>query len=450
MGIARMLGSFVAETAYEDLPASVVATMKGRILDFLGTAFDSYARHPMTAVIRVLQGYGAKQEATVIGAGVRLPCGWAAMVNSAYHNQGDGSRFAGVHPSCVVIPAALAAAETRGGVSGKELILASVLGSEVILRLGAAMYPSTHNRGFSPTTVQGPIGAAAAVAKILRLEGVAIADALSLSALMGHGLQAADRAPYPAFSFQTGRASEAGVLCALAVQAGLKGSDEILEEGFIPAFSDSYRPEDVGRDLGRTYALEQTYIKYHYGCRHMHGPIDAALQIRNAHHLNWQEIDQIKVKTYSTALAVCNIHHPQNGRQAEYTIEFGVPLALVYGYSRADRFCDAVLNEAPIRELMGRITVEVDPELDRLFPGLRASVVEITTKGGRRLVHRQDYAKGEPENPVSSQELEAKFQGLASGTLSEQRRTQIVALLNRLESVGDTAGLFPLLQSDHP
>ena len=177
MGIATILGSWVHRTSYEDLPSDVVTVAKERILDFLGTAFDSYTRYPLTPVIKILQAYSAKEEATVIGEGVKLPCGSAAMVNSAY-NISDGSRYTGAHPACVVVPPALAAAELRQPVSGKELILAIVLGYEVMLRIGRAMYPSSHNRGFSPTTIHGPMGAAAAVGKILNSDEETLAHSI--------------------------------------------------------------------------------------------------------------------------------------------------------------------------------------------------------------------------------------------------------------------------------
>ena len=242
MGIASILGSYVYKASYKGLPENVVIDTKRRIIDFLATAFDSYYRAPMEPVIQVLKAYNAKEEATVIGDGVKLPCGFAAMVNSAYTMSiSDGYRFTGGHPGCVVIPAALAVSEARSStkvVSGNELILAIVLGYEVMFRIGQAMYPSVHKRGFSPTTVQGTMGAATAASKLLGLDEESTINALSIASLMSHGLQAAGSAPHPLFSFQVGRASEAGVLCALVAQAGLKGSDEILEKGFFPAFSD--------------------------------------------------------------------------------------------------------------------------------------------------------------------------------------------------------------------
>jgi len=449
MGAASILGRFVHNTSYDDLPEKAVTLAKERILDFLGTAFDSYRRYPMTSVIRILQAYQGREEATVIGEGVKLPFPLAAMVNSAY-NISDGSRFAGAHPACVVVPAVLAAAEVRGAkepVSGKDLILAVVLGYEVMLRIGRAMYPSSHNRGFSPTTIHGPMGAAAAVSKILDFDEESIIQAISIASLMGHGLQAADRAPYPTFSFQTGRAAEAGVLCALVAKGGLKGNDEILEEGFYPAFSDEYHLGLITQDLGKDYAITQTYIKLHGGCRHMHAPIDAALYLRETHNLNWEEIDRVNVKTYSTALAVCNIKEPQTGRQAEYTIQFSVPVALIYGDVSPDRFTDSVLRDERVQGLMRKMNVELEPSLDKEYPVKRTAIVEIVTKGGKRFTHRLDFAKGEPENPLSPSELEEKFHFMSSRVLDEKTRHEMIALCKRLEAVENIAGLFPLLKA---
>jgi len=294
MGIARMLGSYVYNASYDDLPQDVVDCTKDRILDFVGTAFNQYWRYPATPVIKVLKAYGGKEEATVIGEGIKLPCGFAAMVNS-YYDISDGSRFAGGHPACITIPAALTVAETRcstKAVSGKELILAIVLAYEVSLRIGQAMYPSVHKRGFQPTTVRGPMGVAAATSKILGLDEESTISAISIAALMGGGLQAAGLASTPLMSFQIGRFAEDGILSALVAQAGLrttepmfKGSDEILEEGFFRAFSDEYNLDEIGKDLGRSYAIAKTYLKIHHCCRHMHAPIDAALYIKNKYNI---------------------------------------------------------------------------------------------------------------------------------------------------------------------
>lgn len=130
MGLAGMLGSYVYELSFSDLPQNIVPAIEVRILDFLGTAFDCLKRYPLTPVIKVLKTLSTKKEATVIGEGVKLPCSLAAMVNCHY-GLSDGSRFAGLHPANVVVPAALAVAETQSSktpVSGRDLMLAIALG----------------------------------------------------------------------------------------------------------------------------------------------------------------------------------------------------------------------------------------------------------------------------------------------------------------------------------
>jgi len=257
MGVASILGSYVAKASYEDLPQDVITATKERTLDYLGTAFDTYRKSPKDMVVRVLKTYGGQQESTVIGEGIKLPCAFAAMINSAY-NLSDGSRFSGQHLAVCVVPAALAASEARCStktVNGRELILAIVLGYEVMLRIGQSMHPSAHIRGFHPTVIHGTFGAAAAVSKILGLDEESTKNAISIAGTMSNGVQAAARAPRPLIDLQTGRAAESGVLSALVAREGLKGSDDILEKGFFPAFSDEYNLDIIEKNLGQDHAV---------------------------------------------------------------------------------------------------------------------------------------------------------------------------------------------------
>jgi len=448
MGIASILGSYVYKASYDDLPQNVITGTKDRLLDFLGCALDSSRRMSMEPVIRVLKAYGGKEEATVIGERVKLPCSFATMVNSHYGLLQDGSRFASQHQGVIIIPAALAVSEARcstKAVSGKELILAIVLGYEVMLRIGIAMYPSALMRGFSPTTIHGPMGAVAAASKLLGLDEESTINALSIASLMGSGFQVTDRAPHPLFSFQCGRASEAGVLCALAAQAGLKGSDEILEEGFFPAFSNEYHLDVIEKDLGKDYMLpRKTYLKFHAGCRVLHIPIDAALYMKNSHNIGWEDIEQVKIKIGAVPLTF-DIENPKTGRQAEYSIAFGVSVAFIYGDASIDRFTDSTLWDDRVQQLMRKTIVEHDPELDREYPQKRPAIVEITTKSGKVFSHKLDLAKGEPENPLSKSEIENKFNYMASKVVNEETRRKIIDYVNRLETMEDITGLFPLL-----
>ena len=448
MGVANSLGQYVYRTSFDDLPREVIGSTKVRFLDFLGTVFDSYYRWPMGRVLKVLQAYGGKEESTVIGDGVKLPCAFAALLNAAY-NLSDGSRFAGQHPAVEVVPASLAAAEARGGpkpVSGEELILAIVLGYEVMIRIGKAMYPSMPRRGFHPSAIHGTFGAAAAASKMFGLNEKTTINAISISSLLASGLQAAARAPYPTISLQTGRATESGVLAALVAQGGLQGSDDILEEGFFPAFSDEYNLDVIEKDLGHDFAILNTYLKIHSGCRYTHAPVDAVLYMKDYYNIKVEDISQIRIKNNGLAFSVL-IRNPKIEREYIYSAPFAVALALVFGEVSTDRFDDGTVWTEPIQQLLNKTIEEHDPELDKEFPQKRPAILEITTKDGQIYSHRIDLPKGEPENPFSKSEIETKFHKMSYRVVNEETRNKIIDFVNTLENKSDIAELFPLLKA---
>jgi 2-methylcitrate dehydratase PrpD len=228
-------------------------------------------------------------------------------------------------------------------------------------------------------------------------------------------------------------------------QSGIKGSDNILEEAFIPAFSDQYNLEPVTRDLGKDYMIPKTYIKMHAGCRHIHAPIDAALHIINRDGVNWRDIERISVRTYSVALDL-EIEEPKTGQEAKFNIPFGIAVALVHGDAFVDRFTDQELKDRRIQGLMRTVAVEHDPELDLDYPVKRGARVEIATKGGSVFRHTVDLARGEPECPYSRSEIEDKFKHLTSGIVDLDAGQRILEFANRLETAGELCNLFMWLK----
>ena len=446
MGLVNIFGSYVCQTSYDDFPEAVITAIKERIIDFLGVALSGYKFNVHKPALKALEKYRTRNGASVIGEGMKLPCSLAAFMNSILcFDMTDGSRAAALHPGPVVIPAALAAAEVTDKASGKDLMLAIALGYELMIRVGRAMNPSAVKRGFHLTSVVGPLGSAAAVGKIMNLNEACISNALSIAAVSGSGLLDALKAPEPFAQVQIARACHAGILSVLLGQSEIKGSNNILEEAFIPAFSDQYDLEPVTRDLGKDYMIPKTYIKMHAGCRHIHAPIDAALHIINRNDINWRDIEQISVRTYSVALDL-EIEEPKTGDEAKFSIPFGIAVALVHGNAFVDRFTDQNLKDKQIQKLMRTITVEHDPELDRDYPVKRGARVEITTKGGSTFRHTLDLARGEPECPYSKSEIEDKFKYLANGTIDLQAGQRIIESINQLETTGEISSLFTWLK----
>lgn len=447
MSVLRVLGEYVHGASYADLPIESVECAQVRLLDYLGTAFHASCAAPWRPMLKVFSGYARAEEATVIGERVKLPCAWAAMLNT-YPHMSEGSRTSGGHCAWIAMPAALAVAErqsARAALSGRDMLLAIVLAYEVMLRVGEAIYPEVHERGFHPTTVRGPLGSAVIASKLLGLDEEATVQALSIACSMGGGLEAGG-SPWPFYCFQTGRATEAGIWAALAAAEGLKGNERILEEGFLEAFGGRGEPEQIVADLGRRRpAIETTYIKIHFGCRHANAPVDTCLDLMRKHRLGWQEIEAINVTSYPTALSICDRVGARGRDEAIYDMRTMLALAVVHGDASMRRFTEETIASPPVQEVVRRIKLRADPEMEKDFPRKWPSAVEVRTKDGRTLSHTRDLPRGEPEDPFSTQEVEEKFHALASSALNEGTRLELLELIHTLPERDALADLFTLL-----
>jgi 2-methylcitrate dehydratase PrpD len=455
----RTLARHLHRAAPGDLPERVAEATKLRLLDFLGTALHAASMAPLDALLAVYDGAG---EATVIGSSARRSPAVAALLNS-YPHFSEGSRHARGHCAWIAMPAALAAAElqaaraaarhpaTRPPATGRDFLLAIALAYEVMLRVGEVLHPGVHERGFLTTTVRGPLGAAAATAKLLGLDEEATVRALSLAAPLAGGLAGAT-SPWPAYWLQVGRATEAGVRAALAAEAGLKGDERVLEEAFLPAFG-AARPldlSDLAGDLAdgghrdRRWAIEETYLKIHFGCRHTHPPADACLDLLRAHGLSWQDLAALRVRVYPAAFEDCRREPARTAAEAVYDIHAVVAFAAVHGDAGPQRFQDEVLASAPVQEVLGRVTVAADPELGRDYPRLWPAAVEAVTHDGRSFALRRDLPRGEPEDPYPREVIEAKFHLLARA-LDQAGRRRLLDFVSTLERQERAADLGPLL-----
>ena len=431
--LVHELGGFVAETRYGDLPPSIVEVAKTRILDLLAVGLAGFRLGLYRPLFEIL---GGREEATVWGEGVKYPLRDAAMLNSFMAHSTyleDGSRFIGGHPSSTVIPAVLALGETRKS-SGKEILLSVVLGYDLVLRLGRAIYPSTTVRGFQTTAVLGALGSAAACANLLRLNREQSKNALAIAANLGVGLKEALKAP-ASQPIQVGRSSEAGILSALFAEKGVPGCDTILENGFLKAFADQGDERAILTDLGKRYLIEETYVKIHGGCRGNHAPTDVIQDLVRKHGISPQEVKEIRVKIDSVTM-VAEIHHPQDGKQAQFSIPFSIAVALLEGNASLYQFTDEKVNDPAVRAMMARISVEVDKSLDKDYPNKRGAHGEIVLVDGRRFSSSLDIAYGEPELPLRAKQIEEKVILLTKDVLGKKAE-KVCDQVRNLEALKD-------------
>jgi 2-methylcitrate dehydratase PrpD len=432
--IVNQLGRFVAETSYESIPTRVVDLAKTRILDLLAAAMGGFRLGLHRPLLECLDGKG---EATVWGEGVKLPVRDAALVNSFMAHSTyleDGSRYIGGHPSSTVIPAVLALGEMRKS-TGKEVIRSVIIGYDIVLRIGRAIYPSTTVRGFQTTAVLGAAGSAAASSNLLGFDATAAKNALAIACNLGVGLKEALKTPNSQ-PLQVGRSAEGGILAAYFAQKGVSGCDTILENGFLKAFGD--QPDDgrILAGLGRKFLIEETYVKVHGGCRGNHAPIDVVLSLVKKEKILPADIKEIRIKIDSVTM-VAEIHNPLNGEQGQFSIPFAVAVALLEGNASPFQYTDEKVKNPRIRSMMSRILVAVDTSLDKDYPEKRGARCEVILTDGRRFTSSIDNAFGEPESPFSAQDIENKFIALADDVLGKKGSREVCNLVGALDDLKD-------------
>ncbi len=440
--LAEDLGRFVAGLEAGAVPGAVAEAVQLRVLDVIGASLAGVHRGSHRPVMALLEAQG---EICIWGERTGSSPREAALVNSfSAHSTylEDGSRFTGGHPSSVVVPATLAVAQAHR-CSGAEVVAAVTAGYEVFLRLGRAIYPSTVVRGFQSTAVLGAVSAAAACARLLRLPARRAGHAIGIAASLGTGLKEAlkSSASQP---IQVGRSCEAGIVATLLARGGLEGAPAIIEKGFLPAFSQGGDAGEILDGLGSNFRIFETYLKRHAGCRGNHAPLDAVLALAADHGIDAKDIAQVDVFVDTVTLAAA-IEPPVNGEQAQFSIGFSVAVALLDGNALIFQYTDERLADTAVKSLMQRIRVMADPALDEGYPQRRGARVEIQLADGRRKSHAVNNARGEPEWPLSADEIRNKFMTLAGPRLGGGAAALADAVM-KLDRLPDVSELAPLLR----
>ena len=443
-----LLARFAVDTQFDDLPTSVVEAAKLCFLDWLGSTYAGYSAEPCQILRNLIWELGGTPEATVIGSGRRTSCLYAAMANAAFSHvveMDDLDRESIYHPAAPIMPSALALAE-RNNKSGAEFIRAIVLAYEVSIRIGQAVNPS-HYQYWHTTGTVGTFGAAGAAAVLLGLNfeqtisalGSAGTQAAGLWEFLGDG--AMSKQLHPA------KAAMNGVLSALLAQRGFTAAKKILEgeKGFFHATAPQYDLRKLVDGLQpkmSAYKISQVSFKQHACCRHTHSAIDATLNLVDECHFRPEDINRITVKIYSGAMDLLGKLEANTPYAAKFNLPYCVAMAAIYKSVDHDKFSDEYLWDGRVRALMERVRLEVEPTLDKLYPAKWPSVVELVTHSGDRLVSRVDYPKGDPENPLSREELCTKFRALASSSIGQAQMEKYIEDTLRLEQIDNMASFL--------
>lgn len=446
MEITKKLVKFCSALKYDDLPSNVVDRVKYYALDFLGVIARGSQEESSKAMYRFIKGLGiANEGGVVIGTKMKTSFQYSALANgTAAHSLefDDVNNEASLHPGVVIFPAAIAACEmaNRGG---REFIEGVVLGYEVMIRLGRALGPKEHySRGFHPTGTCGTFGAAAAVSKILGLSEQQMLNAIGLA-----GSQAAGSMEFltqGAWSkrMHPGWAAHNGIIASLLAKNRFTGPSSIIEGrfGFLHAYSDNANPEKVIDGLGDDFEILRCSIKPHACCRYMQPSIDAILKIIKENKIKPDDVKKITLGILQAGYSIIaspmdSKRNPKTVYDAQFSMPFGAAVAILFEKATLDEFTQEKLNSQKIKSLMEKVYCVKNPELDKVYPKHWPATAEIKTKDGKVFSTQLEYPKGDPENPLTWDELIEKFNGLASTIYSETRREKMIEQVKNIDNI---------------
>jgi 2-methylcitrate dehydratase PrpD len=366
---------------------------------------------------------------------------WAFAIHASVFE--DGSREGACHPAAAVVPVVIALSE---GESWKTVDQALVAGYDVMVRVARSGNPAFTKRGFHPTAIAAPFGAAAAASLLLGHDLPATQSALGLAAMGCAGLMSSFRCGETE-PLQVAWSVRSGLAAAMMAGAGHEAYPRIMEEGFFPAYLGDLPSLPLDRPLQCEYAIRGSYLKPYPGCRHLHPSIDALAEILAAVQLSPDRVDRVKVRTYRIAVET-EIDALASRGDAYFNIPYALAARLVLGRNDWDSFDPRHFADESLMAVMQKVSVQADPELDSLYPHQRGSIVEVHTVDGNLCSAQVRYPLGEPENPLPVSSTRDKFRRSAGTFLSNGDLDRLETLLGISGPLDPPRSLFDITCRD--
>jgi 2-methylcitrate dehydratase PrpD len=439
-GATGRLAQFVVETGAGRLPDDVLHQAKRCLVDWLGVAIVGATEEGSRILARVSASLAPGGDATVVGQVGRLPVPFAALVNGFQSHVLDfddtyNPGLTTVHGSAPVWPAVFAVGEWKR-VSGRAALAAFAVGWEVQVRIARAAGRAHYDVGWHVTGTVGHFGAAAAGASLLGLDVAHVTHAFGTAGTQAAGLKQVYGSMGKAF--HPGKAAMDGVLAATLAAEGFTSDDAILEGrvGFWSVLSDGAEPDRATERLGEHWELLDDGFKA-YACGSlMHPTIDAVISLRREHGIDPAQVIEIAPRVHPYLSWVMAKETPRTGLDGKFSATHCAAVAMLDGAAGMAQFTDARVTSPDVVAMRDCVHFQYDDALPK-----DAAYVTITLADGRQLEHATSHNKGTPGNPMSDDELSAKFVDLASVVIGEDRARSLLDELWRFEAHDDIGGL---------
>jgi 2-methylcitrate dehydratase PrpD len=450
--LSTELAIWASTLGFEDLPEDVVEATKLRVMDVIGLSLAG-AETPFGRSTRAAaMALSPPGQCRILGTGDRLGVTAAAFANGAFSQAlefDDTHNESIVHMSSPAVAAALALSDL-GPVSGRDLITAIALGNEISCRVGSVASGQFHKRGFHPTGLFATFGTAYLASKLLGLDAHQMAQAAGICGSFASGLLQCWVDGTQTKFLHPGWAAQSGITAAVLAREGTTGPAEVFEGRFglfASHLQDGGELCDYGRisdNLGTHWESRNSSFKPFPAAHVLHPYISAILRLRTRHGIAIADVERIECPVTQFIVGiVCEPTHekfaPASDSHGRVSLQYSLAEALTHGSLGKNAYRAESLRNPDILALARRVSYYVDPAYPG--PGRFKGEVRITLKNGTILHELEEYNRGSAENPMTYEEIRAKFDENASGFLSVARRDKLASLIQRLDRLADASEL---------
>jgi len=444
---------FVSEITLDRIPPSVLATSKLVFLDIIGVALAASRSDSGRIAIALAHSLDGKPASQVIGSALRTSPTSAVISNAtlAHALDYDETLEEGIiHAGCCVVTTALAVGEACGA-SGRSVLEAAAAGFEVMFQMGVSAPGCFHARGFHPTAITAPFGAAAVAGRLYGLTAEQLVHAFGIAGSQSSGIIEYLADGSWTKQFHAGWSAHAGIIASMLARHGFHGPRTVLEgaHGVFSAFAatEGLRLERL-YDIGKEWHLPKVVFKL-YPCGSIAHPyIDCALQLRKESDIRLDDIDRIVCRTHEGTVPrlwepLDMKRQPPTPYAAKFSIPYCVAAGLVKGRVSLEEFSEQSIQDPATLAVAHKVGYEVDPSLD--YPRHFSGHVKVIMKDGQVIERNQPHARGSIEAPIAPEEIELKFRHNAGLVIEPSKVERILDIVRSLEREPDLSRLSPVL-----
>ncbi|MFQ3610524.1 MAG: MmgE/PrpD family protein [Fimbriimonadales bacterium] len=452
MLLAERFARYATELSYEQLPQETIHEVKRRIIDSIACSFGAWRSETATLVRQVATQVSSPYGATILGTAHKASPDWSAFANGLLIRYLDFNDTylskEPAHPSDN-LSAVLAVAEAEGS-SGKEVIVASTLAYEIQCRLCDSA--SLRARGWDHVNY-GLFSASAAAARLMGLSAEATRHAMSIAGVSGLAMRqtrVGELSAWKGCAFAN--SSRHAVMASWLAKHGMTGPSEIFEGkmGFMKQVSGEFTVGALGGEEGRGFMINETYIKYYPVEYHAQSAVWAALALREQLGGDLSQVEAIEIDTFEACYSIIGSEpekwEPKSRETADHSLPYIVGATLMDGKIDLSSFDEARYTDPELLAFVKKITVRHDRSMDPRYPEGIPNRITVRLKDGRTLTEENTFPRGHARNPMSDEEVEAKFFVLTEWALPRSRQDEVLNFIWNLEAQANLSPLMELLR----